>query len=249
MIVKNIAFENFDEQEVVETHYFHLSKSDIFELELHPADGIKLTDKLNSLANHPDPDKIDYAKIDTTLRWFIGKSYGLRVEGNASKFEKSEEIANDFIGSLAFEALYDELTSDPEKIVEFVYGLIPKKMASDPEFQKALEAVKAQNINLPPDPNGLDKDGTWPRSNVVPSIVVEETGVDDSDAWPTDNGPQPPDAASGLKFPRTTEDGSLVPWAFRDPTPTEIREMTRVQMAEAYQRKSSDWKPFQFKTS
>lgn len=52
----------------------------------------------------------------------------------------------------------------------------------------------------------------------------------------------PPDGASGLKNPRDT-DNALLPWAFREPTPDELRTMDRDHLLDVMMRRNGDWTP------
>jgi hypothetical protein len=50
------------------------------------------------------------------------------------------------------------------------------------------------------------------------------------------------DQRSGLQHPRNSED-VLLPWAFRKPTNSELREMSREQLVDVHNRISSGWEP------
>jgi hypothetical protein len=244
MIKQPIEFENFEGELVTEVHYFHLKKDTIQRLEHEPEDGVPLTDKLTAITEGGMSAK----DILPVIRLLVQESYGIREEGNSTKFTQNDDIWNDFKDSLAHDELLNQLTSDPSVIVEFLTGIMPADVMRTPTMVAAVANLKSDinavpDISSLPDPNGLDKNGPWPSV-----MTVEPTGVDDSKAWPLDNGPQPSDSASGLTYPRSAEDGSLVPWAFREPTPAELQTMNRIQMAEVYKRKTSDWQPYQFKS-
>jgi hypothetical protein len=120
MIMKRIEFEDFDGNKVTETHWFHLSKADLIDwLTVEP----NLAERLASVAT-----KSDGADIIKTFKEFVGASIGERVEGNASAFHKSDKIRNNFMGSLAFDALLDELVENPSSAVELLKNLLPKSL-------------------------------------------------------------------------------------------------------------------------
>jgi hypothetical protein len=232
MIKIPITFEDFDGNQVTEDHYFHLSKSKLLQMDAEA--GGNLGEQLAAMVGRAQNG--NGAEVITTFKDFLSKAYGLRDPANPRKFEQSEKISADFMDSPAFDAMLTDMMDGKLDSAELINGIIPKDLA-----QKAA----AMDVALP-DPNKLDSaSGTWPRGETVqPAATVR----DDTKAWPADNGPQPPDSASGLANPRDIH-GVLVPWAFREPTRQELLGMVNEQKVQVYARKSSGWQPFQFKTS
>ena len=209
MIKKTITFEDFDGNEVIQDHYFHLNKSELIDMELSEKGG--LSSKLEEIVAGGDA-----TLIISTFNNIIRSSYGQRDPANPQKFFKSESLSADFMGSLAFDALFTELMTDPQAAAEFVNGLIPKDILANPEVQKALNRIQSSETTPSlPDPNALDgPKQTWPA--------------------------EPEDRLSGLKNPRGT-DGKLLPWAHRVPTTAEQTTMSRAQLLDVMQRQSSGW--------
>jgi hypothetical protein len=205
MIRKEITFENYDGEEVTEEHYFHLSKSELIDMELAEEGG--LSGKLTTITQTGDGKQILEA-----FRNIVGKAYGIRESG--SKFRKSEEISQNFLESLAFDALFSEFLVDPNSAAAFINGVVPKDLASEPEV---IQAAVAAGI---PDPNKLDSS---------------------SARWPAPNYDEQ-DKISGLKQPRNQKN-ELLPWAFREPTDQELTAMTKAQLLDSMRRKSSGWTP------
>jgi len=87
MIKKEITFTNFNDEEVTEEHYFHLSKSELIDMELETEGG--LSTKLAAIV-----EGADVKEILQTFRDIIAKSYGQRDPVNASKFFKSPRISS-----------------------------------------------------------------------------------------------------------------------------------------------------------
>lgn len=241
MIRKEILFEDFDGGEASETHYFHISKSEFVELNLTTDGGIEA--KFAKLV----ADK-DAAGILKMFKDIIDLSYGRRDPENPRRFDKSPEILAAFKSSPAWDALYTELMANEGSAIEFITGVLPKSMSSDPKMVTAIAKAYSETDGQPavvPDPNGLDSPtATWPRD---PQSIVDVKLPDDSKAWSADNGPQPEDEHTYLASPRD-EDGNLVPWAFREPNSVELSTMSKPQMMDAFRRKSTDWQPYQFKT-
>lgn len=246
MLKKDITFENFDGVQVTEVHYFHIYEAELVEfLILHNIDD----DVQNGLKRLIDGliERNDRAAILTLFKELVIMGYGLRNPERPEKFLKTPEISEDFKSSPAYKALYLELMTNEKAATEFLMGAIPKSMSGNPKVATAVAASQFGTNRLPetlkvPDPNGLDSaTGTWPRD-------TEDVNLpDDTAAWPVDNGLQPPDAASGLKYPRDIH-GNMVPWAFREPTKQQLMSMTNAQKVDVYERKSSDWQPFEFKS-
>ena len=221
MIKKTITFADFDGNPVTEIHYFHLSRAELIEMELSTDGGMQA--KLIAIGESGVG-----RDIISTFKDFISRSYGQRDPAQPTKFFKSTKLTDEFMTSLAYDALFTELMASTDAAIEFVNGLFPKDMSSSPVMQKAMAEARmtgsvdtSTNSSLP-DPNGLDSNGPWPRNGL------------------TDYN----DNASGLKHPRDN-DGKLLPWAFRNATTDEQKGMTREQMQEIYLRLNSGWtQPF-----
>jgi hypothetical protein len=218
MIRKEITFENYDGEEVTEEHYFHLSKSELIDMELAEEGG--LSGKLTTITQTGDGKQILEA-----FRNIIGKAYGIRESG--SKFRKSEEISQDFLDSLAFDALFSEFLVDPNSAAAFINGVVPKDLASEPEV---IQAAVAAGI---PDPHKLDKSGPWP-GRTIQDVNLDNASIG---VGPTQ---AEQDKMTGLKEPRL-KNGELVAWAYRHPTDTELTAMTKQQLLDAMRRRSSGW--------
>lgn len=154
MIKQSITYENFDGDEVTEDHYFHLSKSELIDMELAEEGGMAA--KLQAVGESKNG-----ALIIKTFKEIIGKAYGERVDGSASQFFKSEKTTEAFMGSLAFDALLGELLTNADAAAKFVNGLMPKDLAASPEVQAALAGNReTMDVALP----GIDG-----KAKIVPS--------------------------------------------------------------------------------
>ena len=144
MIKKDITFEDFDGNSVTETHYFHLTKQELLNLEMNEDGG--LGTKLEAVIKSGNG-----AEIIRTFRWIVGEAYGQRDPANPVKFFKSKKLTEDFLESLAFDQMFSELMSNEMACAEFINGIVPKDLASTPEMIKAMA-----DAGLPAPPQSLE---------------------------------------------------------------------------------------------
>lgn len=126
MLVKNITFEDFDGNKRTEDHYFHLSKAEVIKWLTTSGDYTldKLLERLSKERNGK--------KIMEIFEDLIRLSYGKKsLDGR--KFEKTDEIWNDFYQTEAYSVLFTELVTDARKAAAFVNGIIPKDLADEVE--------------------------------------------------------------------------------------------------------------------
>lgn len=138
MIKQEIEFEDFDGNKVKEVHYFHLSKSELIDMEASVEGGMAA--KLQKIGTSGDG-----ALIINTFKEIISKAYGQRVDGSASQFFKSQQISEQFMGSLAFDQLLTELLTDVSAATRFINGVIPDLSA----FVDAAAPQQAEVVELP----------------------------------------------------------------------------------------------------
>lgn len=171
MLKKTVTYTDFDGNPVTEDLYFNISKSQWIEIELN---GFDLPDGthvdsyggyLQSLVPDGADSKIDAKSMITAVKQLIGMAYGVR---NGSKFEKSDQISADFIGSQAYDEFFWTLAMDPDAAASFMTSLVPQEIMSKAEEIMAQGGVKVpvkvpttmtsaplvpQTIQLPPAPD------------------------------------------------------------------------------------------------
>ena len=133
MLKETIKYEDFDGNEVTETHYFNLSKSQLIELDArHQPEGWGRY--LQSTVDKNDPNEL--------MDLFIGlirMTYGVRdLERN--RFIQSDEIFENFQDSLAYDQFFSDLFMIEGKLEQFVRGVMPKDVQ---------EALKGQDFAAP----------------------------------------------------------------------------------------------------
>lgn len=133
MLKETIKYEDFDGNEVTETHYFNLSKSQLIELDArHQPEGWGRY--LQSTVDKNDPNEL--------MDLFIGllrMTYGVR-DVSTNKFRQSDEIFEDFQDSLAYDQFFSDLFMTDGKLEQFVRGVMPKDVQ---------EALKGQDFAAP----------------------------------------------------------------------------------------------------
>jgi hypothetical protein len=147
LIKQVITFKDFDDQEITEVHYFHLSKSELIDMELAEEGG--LAAKLQVIGKSGNG-----AVIMSEFRKIIAAAYGQRVDGSSSKFYKSPQLTDEFMGSLAFDALFTMLLTDVKSASDFINGLMPADL-----MQLAQVAAASQTADVP----AIDKTGVSPE--------------------------------------------------------------------------------------
>lgn len=128
MIKKTITYEDYDGNSYTEDFFFHLTKADLIDW---AAEDDGLVERLQSISQTDD-----VRKIIPMVKTIIERSYGKKV---GKGFAKNKEILDEFIYTEAFSELYMELSSDADKLIEFVEGIMPK---FDEETQKAMDEAR-----------------------------------------------------------------------------------------------------------
>lgn len=124
MLKKTITYEDYEGNERKEDFYFNLNQSEI--LKWLTTTGDYTLDKVLIRLGQERNGK----KVMEIFEDLIHRSYG-RKSLDGRKFEKSEEIWQDFYQTEAYSTLFYELVTDAKKASEFVNQIIPKKMASE----------------------------------------------------------------------------------------------------------------------
>jgi hypothetical protein len=139
MIIRTITYTNFDDEEVTKSYAFHLSKTDLVELEVSEQEGFK--EMIENIVKTNDRK----ALVEQFKR-IVLMAYGVR-EGD--RFIKNDQLREEFSQTPAYEALFMELATQEGKAVEFLTGCLPKDMRGD--IPKAMSSVPAGGP-LPPTP-------------------------------------------------------------------------------------------------
>ena len=120
MIKKSITYTDFNDEEVTEDFWFHLSKTELFELESSYSGGMQAM--LNRVVAVKDAGTIiqEFKKI-------ILLAYG-QMSDDGRRFIKSQELRDSLVQCPAYDVLFMQLAEDSESAAEFINGIIPKNM-------------------------------------------------------------------------------------------------------------------------
>lgn len=120
MIQKVITYEDYNGEKVTETLWFHLSEAELAELDMVFPNGFGEHTK-QILAEKNGKLIIELFKM------LLSISIGRR-SADGRRFEKSEEIKNDFLQTMAYSALFMDLVTNANTAAEFVLGIMPSSI-------------------------------------------------------------------------------------------------------------------------
>lgn len=172
MLKKTITYTDFNDEEVSEDHYFHLSKAELVEIELSHKGG--LSESLKKIIESEDGKA-----IIAEFKNIILGSYGKRSD-DGKRFVKTQELREEFESSEAYSTLFMELVTNTDSAVEFVNGIIPKGMA-----EEAAKIVGADLTVVPEATPELETAPTGPILEESPLGPVEtNTGAPETKPEP-----------------------------------------------------------------
>lgn len=135
MLIKKIEYTDYDGNKRIDECCFHLNKAELIKW-ISSTNGYSIEKLLKRLMKERNIKEI--IKIFEDL---VHMSYGKKsLDGR--RFEKSEEIWEDFSQTEAYSILFMELISDADKAAEFVNGIVPSDLASDVDKMMENKEVK-----------------------------------------------------------------------------------------------------------
>ena len=132
MIEKVVKGKDFNGNEYEESYFFHLSKGDLMDW---AAEDGGLVDTIMSISKESDP-----MKIIPMMKKILIRSYGVKTPDGKAFIKDPEEVKY-FQYTPAFSELYIELSTDSDKAVEFIEGILP---TFDEETQKKIDEARKQ---------------------------------------------------------------------------------------------------------
>lgn len=128
MIKETITYTDYDDVERTEDFWFHLSKTELMEMNFSEEGGLEKT--INKIAQTND-----IRKVIAILKDIILRSYGEKsLDGKRFiKVVDGHKLADDFAQSPAFDELFVKLASDENATVEFINKVIPRNLAAEIE--------------------------------------------------------------------------------------------------------------------
>lgn len=123
MLKKTIKYTNFNDEEVEEDFFFHLSKAELVELEMSHEGG--LSEALKKIVAAADAKS-----IIAEFKNIILSAYGQKSE-DGRRFIKNQQLRDEFESTEAYSTLFMELVTNTEAAIEFINGIIPQGMAEE----------------------------------------------------------------------------------------------------------------------
>jgi hypothetical protein len=142
VLKKTITYKDFNDEEVTEDFYFHLSKSELITIELSHQGG--LAESLRKIVASEDGKA-----IITEFSSIILGAYGQRSP-DGRRFIKNQDLRDEFATSQAYDALFVELVTDTDAAIAFINGIVPSGLVE--EAAKMVEAAGASNTPPQVDP-------------------------------------------------------------------------------------------------
>jgi hypothetical protein len=155
VLKKTITYKNFNDEEVTEDHFFHLSKAELVELEMSHQDG--LSDALQKII-----DAEDGKAIIAEFKKIILGAYG-KKSSDGKRFIKTQELRDEFESSEAYSTLFMELVTETDKAIEFINGIVPQGLTED--------AARVTQLRQAPEPR--------PEPRTVTRAEVTAMSADD----------------------------------------------------------------------
>ena len=123
MLKKTIKYQDYDGNDYEEDFYFNLNKSELVKLQTSIPGGLEQMIKNIIAAKDENALMSMFAKV-------IHLAYGEKSP-DGKHFVKSEEIANSFEQTLAYDNLFMELINDADKAAAFINGILPTDAKSN----------------------------------------------------------------------------------------------------------------------
>jgi hypothetical protein len=130
MLRRSVTYKDFNDEEVTDTLYFNLSKSELVDLEVKYEGGFKrMIEKIIESRSRKE--------IVELLKDIIKMSYGEKTPDGKSFYKKQGDVvlSDAFIQTAAYDQLFFEMIEDSDVGAAFIIGILP------PEYQG--EAAKA----------------------------------------------------------------------------------------------------------
>jgi len=140
MLKREITFEDFNGEKVTETLWFHLSKSEMIEMDANHEGGLEATIKRIMKTN-------DRQGLVREFQNLLLLAYGQKSE-DGRKFIKSDALREEFKQTAAYDAMFMELATDDKAAANFMKGILPKDMAAE-VARLDNETPTAPNLPLP----------------------------------------------------------------------------------------------------
>lgn len=141
MFERKFKFEGFDGKMYEDIWGFYLSKADLLEIQLGTFVGLDaLMKRLIETKNGKE--------IMAIVKEIILKAVG-HTSPDGRKFLRNDELREEFQQTDAYSQLFSELVTDPEKVLDFIFGAVPKEIGEKmrEEREKELASANAEEAD------------------------------------------------------------------------------------------------------
>jgi len=142
MISKTLTFNDFNDNEVTDTFWFHMTKPELVDMEVKYKDGFESFIKKIIRTT-------DRQELINLFKEIIVMAYGVKSD-DGLRFIKSEELATEFTQTAAYESLYMEFITQENALAEFMVGIMPKDMQG--EATQKIKDMPAEVLSAPSPP-------------------------------------------------------------------------------------------------
>lgn len=211
MIKKTITYEDFNGEKQTEDFYFHLTKSELLELELGFDGG--LSAYLSKLTAETNP-----GAILTQFKKIVEVAYGTRsLDGK--RFTKDAKETDAFMHGPAFDVFFMELVQSESAVVEFIMGIVPKDLLDSAEAREIMAGNRLlSDVQLPESTFSVgEQERLYAKVQPMPPV-----GPDVAGDVPAAFRRPPADRADRMIDPGAIE------------LPEELLTMTREEILKAY---------------
>lgn len=136
MFERKFTFEGFDGKTYEDVWGFYLSKADLLQIQLGTFVGL---DQLMKRLIETKNGKEIMAIVDEIIMKSVG-----HTSPDGRKFLRNDELRDEFRQTDAYSQLFSELVTDPEKVLDFIFGAVPKEIGDKMREERAKEQAKEQ---------------------------------------------------------------------------------------------------------
>lgn len=144
MFKKTVTYTDWNGVKRTEDFYFNLTRTECIELEYGSDLGKSMTDSIKTLIENQD-----MGVIVKTIKEILLAAYGIKSD-DGRRFIKNAEVREAFEQNPAFDIIYMEFATDPDKAADFVTGIMPSEsinaLGANPK-QKVLEIATSRLNN------------------------------------------------------------------------------------------------------
>ncbi len=130
-----ITYTDFDDNEVTDIFYFHISEPELIDLEVENEKGLQHF--LRKIIETKD----NKALVDMFKRLVL-MSYGEK-SADGKRFVKNDQLRTEFSQTAAYNKLFMDMALDFNVAAEFIKGILPKSMTGN--FDQAIKEVSAEH--------------------------------------------------------------------------------------------------------